>query len=122
MALVRKPPVPQDGSRNLFPKARVYGFRYKFGYGARGVKLAVFAGALQVFKDGFVNVAEDVAVFRTVEVYLVKFIQDLADNGAVLHVIVGAVEDLVDDKRPLVPGADIQVFKGWGSVFRPQIL
>ena len=69
----------------------------ELGDGARGVKLTRVAGALQVLEDLLVDVAEGVAVFGVVEVDLADLVDDLADQGAGLHVVVGILEDVADD-------------------------
>ena len=62
------------------------------GDGARGVELARIAGALQVAQDLLVDAAEGVAVAAVVEVDLADLVDDLAHQGAGLHVVVGIFE------------------------------
>ena len=70
----------------------------ELGDGARGVELAGIAGALQVLEDLLVDVAEGVAVFGVVEVDLADLVDDLAHQGAGLHVVVGIFEDVANDQ------------------------
>ncbi|GHU17095.1 hypothetical protein FACS1894163_07580 [Spirochaetia bacterium] len=65
------------------------------------------SGALQVPQDSFVDVPKEVPVFGHVEINPVKLIQNLADDGAVFHVIVGAFKYLPYKQRPLVTGTHI---------------
>ncbi len=66
---------------------------------ARGrVVFARVPGALQIFEDLFVQVAEDVAVFHAVEVETFRdLVDDLPQQSPVLHVLVGVFKDVVDD-------------------------
>ena len=49
------------------------------------------------------------AVLGGVEVDLVELIQHLADDGAVLHVVVRAFEDIAEDHSAAVAGGDVDV-------------
>ncbi len=69
---------------------------HELGDGPRGVELARVAGALQVPEDLLVDVVEGVAVGGAVEVDLVELVDDLAHQGAGLHVVVGVLEDALD--------------------------
>ena len=70
---------------------------HELGDGARGVELARVAGALQVLEDLFVEVVEEVALGLVVEVDLVDLVDDLAQQLAGLHVVVGVLEHRLHD-------------------------
>ena len=81
--------------------------------GARRVVLAGVAGALQVAQDLFVDVAEQVAVLRLVEVdAVVDLVDHLAHQCAGLHVVVGILEDAADDEAALVVVRRLEVLEG----------
>ena len=60
--------------------------------GARGVELAGVTRGLKVFEKLLVDVAEHVAIIGGVKVNAVDLVDDLAQQRAVLHVVVGAVK------------------------------
>jgi len=62
-----------------------------------GVELAGIAGGLEVLEQLFVNVAEEVAVAGRVKINAVDFVDDLAHEGAVLHIVVGILEGGADE-------------------------
>ena len=72
----------------------------KLGDGAGGVELPGIAGALQVFKNLFVNGAEGMAVFLGVEVDLADLVDHLAHQGAGFHVVVGVFKNVLHHQRP----------------------
>ena len=65
--------------------------------GAGGVEFARGTGALQFLQDGLVYLAEGVALLVVGEVQLVDDVDDLAQEDAVLHVVVGVGEGGLDD-------------------------
>ena len=76
---------------------------HELGDGARRVVLAGIAGALQVAQDLLVDVAEQVAVLRLVEIDAVDDLVDhLPQQRAGLHVVVGILEDGADHEAALV--------------------
>ena len=86
-----------------FSQLGVEHFDHELGDRAGRVELAGIAGALQVFQDLFVEVAEQVAVLRLVEVdAFVDFVDDLPHQLAGLHVVVGVLENGADDEAALV--------------------
>ena len=74
----------------------------ELGDGARRVELAGVAGGLEVLQELLVDVAEHVAVIGGVEVDAVDLVDDLAHQGAVLHVVVGVLEGHADQAGDLV--------------------
>ena len=87
---------------------------HEIGDGARGVELPGVASALQAAQDGLVDFAKGVAVVVFVEVDLVDDVDDLAQENAILHVVVvvfegGAHDDLVH--RSVF--VDLDGFEGW---------
>ena len=89
---VRKPPVPQAGSRMVSPRRRIDLLDDELRDGARRVELAGVARGLEVLEELFVDVAEHVAVIGGVEVDAVDLVDDLPHQRAVLHVVVGVLE------------------------------
>ena len=85
--------------------------RHEGGDGARRVVLARVAGALQVVEHLLVDVAEVLPLGQVVEVDLVDLVDDLPEQLARLHVVVGVLEDVAHDaaavallaRRPTVP-------------------
>ena len=66
------------------------------------VELAGVAGALEVLEDLFVDVAEQVAGRRLVEVDVgVELVDHLAEQGAVLHVVEGVLEHAPQQRATL---------------------
>ena len=81
------------GVEDDLAEARVGALDHELGDGARGVVFAGVAGALEVAQELLVDVAEQVAVFGAVEVdALVDLVDDLPQEGAGLHVVVGVLE------------------------------
>ncbi len=72
-------------------------FCHEVGDGAGGVEFAGGAGALEFFEDVFVDVAEGVAFFVAFEVEFVDDIDDLSEEDAVFHIVVGIGEGGLDD-------------------------
>ncbi len=66
---------------------------HELGDGPGRVVFPGGAGRLQFLEDGLVEVIEEVAVFAAVEVDLIDFVDHLPEEGAVLHVVVGVLED-----------------------------
>ena len=87
---------------DLFAQPRVDHVGHELGDGARRVVLAGVAGALEVLQNLLVDVAEEVALRGDVEVDAVDLVDHLADQGAGLHVVVGILEDLLDDEAARV--------------------
>ena len=105
--------MPQAGSRIFSPKLGVDHVDHELGDGARGVVLAGVAGVLQVAQDLLVEVAEQVAVLRLVEVdAVVDLVDHLAHQVAGLHVVVGVLEDAADDEAALVVMRRLEVLEG----------
>ena len=76
---------------------------HELGDRAWRVVFAGVAGVLQVAQDLLVEVAEQVAVLRLVEVDAGDdLVDDLAHQVAGLHVVVGVLEDAADDEAALV--------------------
>lgn len=74
------------------------GTGHEVGDGARGVKLAGGAGGLELAQKRFVKVTQEVSLFGVGKFDgCVDLVEDHAQEGAVLHVIVGFLEDLADD-------------------------
>jgi hypothetical protein len=80
------------GVQHFFAELGVDHVHHELGDGARRVELARVAGALQVFEDLFVEVVELVALALAVEVDGVELVDDLAQQVAALHVVVGVFE------------------------------
>ncbi len=110
------PPQMLDGGREVAARAaaRVQDFLAqlrvdhgadKLRDGAGRVEFPAFAGALQLFEDGFVEFAEGVAVFGHVEVDLVELVEDFPQVGAALHVVVVALKHLPHQQGALVGDA-----------------
>ena len=90
---------------------------HELGYGAGGVKFASVASTLEVAQDVFVDVVEEVAILHVVEINLADAIDDLAHEGAGLHVVEGIGEDLADDiAAGVVAGAYSEVFETWEEI------
>ena len=66
-----------------------------------GIKLASIASALQVFKNLLVNITEGVAVLCVVEIDFGYFVDDLANKGARLHVVVGIFKNIANHQGAL---------------------
>ena len=82
---------------------------HEAGDRARRVVLAGVAGVLQVAQDLLVEVAEQVAVVRLVEIDAGDDpVDDLAHQVAGLHVVVGVLEDAADDEAALVVAPGLQ--------------
>jgi hypothetical protein len=96
MAQVRKPPVPQAGSKRVSPGAGVGHLDHECGDGAGRVVLARIAGRLQVVEDLLVDVAEVLALGQVVEVDAVDLVDHLPHQLAGFHVVVGVLEDVAD--------------------------
>ncbi len=92
MVQVRKPPVPQAGSRIFSPSLGFDHVHHELGDGARGVVFARVAGVLQVAQQLLVDVAEQVAVGGGIEIDFVDFVDDLSQQRAGLHVVVGILK------------------------------
>ena len=69
----------------------------------RRVVLARVAGGLEVFEQLLVDVAEHVPVVGGVEVDAVDLVDDLPHQRAVLHVVVGILEDHADQAAQSCP-------------------
>ena len=104
MAAVRKPPVPQAGSRIVSPSLGSIIWTMNCVTARGRVELARVARRLQVSEDLLVHVAEQVPVFAVVEIDLVDLVDDLPHQRAVLHVLVGIVESVADDDAARVLG------------------
>ena len=104
MAQVRKPPVPQAGSKRISPGLGIDAIGHEGGDGARRVVLARIAGALQVVQDLLVDIAEVLALGEVVEVDGVDLVDHLAHELAGLHVVVGVLEDVTHDAAAAVLG------------------
>ena len=63
--------------------------RHELRDGAGRIELTGGASALQFFEDGLVNLTEGVALLIIGEIQLVDHVDDLAQQYAVLHVLVG---------------------------------
>ena len=86
---------------------------HELGDRARGVVLAGIAGILQVAQDLLVEVAEQVAVLRLVEVHALDDLVDhLPHQVAGLHVVVGVLEDAADDVAAFVTRNRAQILEG----------
>ena len=97
-------PGAAGGVEDGFAQARVDLLDDEAGDGPGGIKLPGVAGGLEVAEELFVDVAEEVAVVGGVEVDAVDLVDDLAHQRAVLHVVVGVLEDLADERADLAPG------------------
>ena len=82
---------------HAFAQLRINHLHHKVGDGARGVKLARIARALQAFQDGFVDVAKGVALFAAVKVDFVDFVNELAQQRAVFHEVFGVFKHIAHD-------------------------
>ncbi len=81
------------GVHHLLRQLRVYPVHHELGDRPRGVELARVAGTLQVLQQLLVHAAEFVALLGLVEVYpLLELVDDLAQQLAGLHVVVGVLE------------------------------
>lgn len=88
-----------------FAEARIDLFDDKLGDGAGRVKLAGVARGLQILEEFFVDIAEHVAIVAGVEVDAVDFVDDLAHQRAVFHVVVGILKRHADQAADLVRAA-----------------
>ncbi len=96
---------PAGGVENRLIELRVDTVDDKLGDGAGRVELARVARALEVFEDLLVDVTKGVAVVCAVEVDLADFVDDLADQGSGLHVVVGIFKDVLNDLGACAFGA-----------------
>ena len=71
--------------------------RHEIGDGAGRVELACGARALKLLEDRLVDFAEGVALLVVGEVEVVDHVHDLAEEDAVLHVVVGVGEGGLHD-------------------------
>jgi len=79
---------------------------------ARRVVFAGVAGALQVGEDLLVDIAEVLALDEVVEIDLVDLVDDLAQQLARLHVVVGVLEDIANDATAIaLLASDGKVFE-----------
>ena len=62
---------------------------HKIGDSTGRIELTSRTGALQLFQNGLVNLAEGVTLLIVTEVQLVNDIEDLAQQHAILHVLIG---------------------------------
>jgi hypothetical protein len=100
------------GVENLLAELRVDPVHDELRDRSRGVVLAGVAGVLQVAQDLLVEVAEEVAVLRLVEVEAADDLVDhLTHQVTGLHVVVGVLEDAADDEAALVVGRRLQVLE-----------
>ena len=83
--------------RHLLADFRLDDLGHKVGDGPGGVKLTGGTGALQFLQDGFVNLSEGVALLIVAEIQLVDHVDDLAQQDAVFHVVVGVGKGALDD-------------------------
>jgi len=70
------------------------------------VKLPGVACGLEILENRFVDIAEEVAVLRRIEVDFVEGIDDLAEQSSVLHEVVGVFENGADNTGHGVRGGD----------------
>ena len=73
------------------------GTGHEVGDGAGGVELTGGAGGLEQAQDGLVNLAEGMGIDVVGQVDGINFVENHAQEGAVLHVVVGFLEGLADD-------------------------
>ena len=100
--------------RHRFADLRPDRLRHEISDGARRIEFAGGTGTLQLFEDGFIDVAEGVALLVVAQIQLVDDVDDLTQQHAVLHVVVGIGErrlhDGLLDRRI---GGDGQRFERW---------
>ena len=89
------------GVEHLFSEPGRGHLRHELGDGAGRVVFALVPGVTKFDEDRFVNRAEDVAIFRIVEVEAVELVDDFAHRKARLHVIVHSIENFPNDTRAL---------------------
>ena len=94
------------------PRSQGGEFDEEFGDGARGVKLAEGAGALQFAQKAFVDLAEYLLVFAAIEVDLVEFVDDLAQVDARFHVVVVIGEDFAHEQGALIAAGEVDIGEG----------
>ena len=105
--------VRREGRRRAFPTPIQGGeFDKELGDGARGVKLAEGAGALQFAQKAFVDLPEYLLVFAAVEVDLVEFVDDLAQVDARFHVVVVIGEDFAHEQGALIAAGEVDIGEG----------
>ena len=63
--------------------------RHKVGDGAGRIKFAGRTGALQLFEDGFIDLAKRMAFLIVAKVQLVNDVEHLPKQYAILHILVG---------------------------------
>ncbi len=98
--------------QQLFAQAGVDHIHHELGDGAGGVELARVARALQVFEDFFVQVVELVTLALAVEVDGVQLIDDLAQQVAAFHVVVGVFKHAAHHVAARVaPGIPAQILE-----------
>jgi hypothetical protein len=84
--------------QDRFAELRIDHVDHKLRHGSGRVVFARVACTLEVFQDLLVQVAENVPVFGAVEVEaFIDLVDDLPHQCAVLHVLVGVFEDIMDD-------------------------
>ena len=87
---------------HAFAQLGVDHVHHELRHGAGRVELSRVACALQVFEDFFVEVVELVALGLAVEIDRVKFVDDLAQQLAALHVVVGVFKHAAHHKATRV--------------------
>lgn len=83
--------------RHRFADLRPDRLRHEISDGARRIEFAGGTGTLQLFEDGFIDVAEGVALLVVAQIQLVDDVDDLTQQHAVLHVVVGIGERRLHD-------------------------
>ena len=83
--------------RHLFANPRLNHPRHEVGHGAGRVELARGTGALQLLENALVDFVEGVALLVVGQIQLVDDVDDLPQQHAVLHVLVGVREHRLHD-------------------------
>ena len=111
------------GVEHVFVELGVDHVDHELGDGAGSVEFAGVACALQVFEQFLVDVVEGVAVRGAVEVDLVEFVDDLAHEGAVFHVVEGIFKRALHDEGARA-GAFFggEFFEGWKEFVVDEVL
>src|SRR3989344_1834714 len=88
--------------QNNFSQLGIGHLHHKFSNRSWRVILPRVSGALQFFKQVFVNLIEMMLVFLPVEIYLVYLVYHLPYQRARLHIVVSVFKNFFDDKAARV--------------------
>ena len=84
--------------RHVFTDLRLNALRHKVGHGAWRIEFTGRTCALQLFQNGFIDLAESMAFLIVGKIQFVDDIDDLPQQNAVLHIVVGVGEGGLHDR------------------------